>query len=329
MTELNGYKSGSNLEKVLKNGHFAVTAELGPPKNADGEVIRKKAAILKGCVDAANITDNQTAIVRMSSIAAGALAWQAGLEPVIQMTCRDRNRLGMQSDLLGAYALGLRNLLCLTGDHQTFGNHPQAKNVHDIDSLQLVQMAAGLRDKNCFQCGEAIKGVNPRFFIGAAENPFGDPFEWRPYRLGKKARAGADFIQTQLIYNVPRFKEFMKRVVDLGVHQQVYVLAGVGPLKTPGAARYMRDQVPGMDVPDEIVERMEAAGKGIEDKQARAAAFKEEGLRICVELIQQMREIEGVAGVHIMAIEWEEAVPIIAERAGLLPRPVLNGQRGS
>jgi len=324
MTESsNGYKSGSNLEKVLKNGLFAVTAELGPPKNADGEVIRKKAAILKGFVEAANITDNQTAIVRMSSIGAGALAWQSGLEPVIQMTCRDRNRLGMQSDLLGAYALGLRNILCLTGDHQTFGNHPQAKNVHDMDSLQLVQMVVGLRDKNCFQCGEEIKGVNPRFFVGAAENPFGDPFDFRPYRLGKKAKAGADFIQTQLIYNVPKFREFMKRVVDLGVHKQVSILAGVGPLKTPGAAKYMRDQVPGMDVPDEIVERMEAAGKGIEDKKAKAAANKEAGIKICVEMIQQMREIEGVAGVHIMAIEWEEAVPIIMEKAGLLPRPVV------
>ena len=318
----NGYKSGSNLEKVLRAGHFAVTAELGPPKNADGEVIRKKAAILKGFVDAANITDNQTAIVRMSSIGAGAIAFQSGLEPVMQMTCRDRNRLGMQSDLLGGYALGMRNILCLTGDHQTFGNHPQSKNVHDIDSLQLVQMVVGLRDKASFQCGEEIKGLNPRFFVGAAENPFGDPFDWRPYRLGKKAKAGADFIQTQLIYNVPRFREFMRRVVDLGVHKQVYILAGVGPLKTPGAAKYMRDQVPGMDVPDEIVARMEAAGRGIEDKKEKAAAFKEEGLKICIELIQQMREIEGVAGVHIMAIEWEEAVPIITERAGLLPRPM-------
>ncbi len=318
-------KSGSNLEKVLRAGHFAVTGELGPPKNADGEVIRKKAAILKGYVDAANLTDNQTAIVRMSSIGAGALAVQTGLEPVIQMTCRDRNRLGMQSDLLGAYALGLRNILCLSGDHQTFGNHPQSKNVHDIDSMQLIQMVVGLRDKNCFQCGEEIKGVNPRFFVGAAENPFGDPFNWRPYRLGKKAKAGADFIQTQLIYNVPRFKEFMKRVVDLGVHEQLYILAGVGPLKTAGAAKYMRDSVPGMDVPDEVVERMEAAGKGIEDKKAKAAALKEEGIKICVELIQQMREIEGVRGIHLMAIEWEEAVPIIMERAGLLPRPILNG----
>ena len=320
-TATSNLKSGSNLEKVLRAGHFAVTGELGPPKNADGEVVRKKAAILKGYVDAANITDNQTAIVRMSSIGAGVIAWQAGLEPVMQMTCRDRNRLGMQSDLLGAYALGLRNVLCLSGDHQTFGNHPQSKNVHDIDSMQLIQMAVGLRDKSAFQCGEEIKGVNPRFFVGAAENPFGDPFEWRPYRLGKKAAAGADFIQTQLIYNVPRFKEFMKRVVDLGIHQQLYILAGVGPLKTAGAAKYMRDEVPGMDVPDEIVERMEAAGKGIEDKKAKTAALKEEGIKICVELIQQMREIEGVRGIHLMAIEWEEAVPIIMERAGLLPRP--------
>ncbi|HET7375857.1 MAG TPA: methylenetetrahydrofolate reductase [Anaerolineae bacterium] len=324
MSEQNGYKSGSNLEKVLKNGHFAVTAELGPPKNADAEVVRKKASILKGFVDAANITDNQTAIVRMSSIAAGTIALQAGLEPVMQMTCRDRNRLGMQSDLLGAYALGLRNILCLTGDHQTFGNHPQSKNVHDIDSLQLVQMVVGLRDQACFQCGEEIKGTNPRFFVGAAENPFGDPFEWRPYRLGKKAKAGANFIQTQMIFNVPKFREFMKRVVDLGVHQQVSILAGIGPLKTPGAAKYMRDQVPGMDVPNEIVERMEAAGKGIEDKKAKAAAFKDEGLKICIEMIQQMREIEGVAGVHLMAIEWEEAVPILTGKAGLLPRPVFN-----
>ncbi len=321
MSDLNGYKSGSNLERVLRSGAFAVTAELGPPKNADAEVIRQKAGLLAGWVDAANITDNQTAIVRMSSIGAAALARQAGLEPVMQMTCRDRNRLGMQSDLLGAYALGLRNVLCLTGDHQTFGNHPQAKNVHDLDSVQLVQMVVGLRDQRRFQCGDEIKGVHPRFFVGAAENPFGDPFEWRPLRLGKKAKAGADFIQTQMIYNVPKFREFMRRVVDLGVHQQTHILAGVGPLKTPGAAKYMRDQVPGMDVPDEVVERMEAAGRGLDDKPARAAAWRAEGIRICVDLIQQMRAIDGVAGVHIMAIEWEEAVETIVEAAGLSPRP--------
>jgi methylenetetrahydrofolate reductase (NADPH) len=317
----NGYYAGSNLEKVLRSGQFVVTGELGPPQGWKREDIERKVKLLKGIVDAVNLTDNQTAIVRMSSIGAAVLALQAGLEPVMQMTCRDRNRLGMQSDLLGAYALGLRNILCLTGDHQTFGNHPQAKNVHDLDSVQLVQMVVGLRDEHRFQCGEEIKGVQPRFFVGAAENPFGDPFEWRPLRLAKKARAGADFIQTQMIYNVPKFREFMRRVVDLGVHKETYILAGVGPLKTPGAARYMRDQVPGMDVPDEIVERMEAAGKGIEDKQERSAAWRAEGIRICIDLIHQMQEIEGVAGVHIMAIEWEEAVKTIVEGAGLPPRP--------
>jgi methylenetetrahydrofolate reductase (NADPH) len=323
----NGYKSGSTLEKILTAGKFAATAELGPPKNADAEVIRKKAKLLKGYCDGCNITDNQTAIVRMSSIAAAAIAVQEGLEPIMQVTCRDRNRLAMQSDMLGAYALGVRNLLCLSGDHQNFGNHPTAKNVYDLDSMTLIQMVKGLRDDKKFQCGEEIKGVEPRFFIGAAENPFADPFDFRPYRLAKKAKAGADFVQTQLIYNVPKFKEFMKRVVDLGVHEQVRILAGVGPLKTVGAAKYMRDQVPGLDVPEEIVQRMEAAGKGIEDKKAKAEATREEGIKICVELIQQMREIPGVAGVHIMAIEWEEAVAQITEKAGLLPRPVVNRQQ--
>jgi methylenetetrahydrofolate reductase (NADPH) len=319
----NGFKSGSRLERTLREGHFAVTAELGPPQSADPEVIRKKARLLKGLCDAANLTDNQTAIVRMSSIGAGTIALQEGLEPVIQMTCRDRNRLAMQSDLLGAYALGLRNVLCLTGDHQSFGNHPTAKNVHDMDSLQLIQMAAALRDRRCFQCGDEIKGVEPRFFIGAAANPFGDPFEWRPLRLAKKVKAGADFIQTQLIYNIDRFAEFMAKVRELGVHKEVYLLAGIGPLKSPGMAKYMRDEVPGLDVPNEFVDRMTAAGEGIpkEDKKARAEAFRKEGIQIAIELIHKVRQIEGVAGVHIMAIEWEEAVRPIVEGAGLLPRP--------
>jgi methylenetetrahydrofolate reductase (NADPH) len=319
----NGFKSGSRLERTLREGHFAVTAELGPPQSADPEVIRRKARLLKGLCDAANLTDNQTAIVRMSSIGAGTIALQEGLEPVIQMTCRDRNRLAMQSDLLGAYALGLRNVLCLTGDHQSFGNHPTAKNVHDMDSLQLIQMAAALRDRRCFQCGDEIKGIEPRFFIGAAANPFGDPFEWRPLRLAKKVKAGADFIQTQLIYNIDRFAEFMAKVRELGVHKEVYLLAGIGPLKSPGMAKYMRDEVPGLDVPNEFVDRMTAAGEGIpkEDKKARAEAFRKEGIQIAIELIHKVRQIEGVAGVHIMAIEWEEAVRPIVEGAGLLPRP--------
>ena len=319
----NGYKSGSRLERILRDGHFAVTGELGPPQSADGDVIREKAQLLKDYCDAVNITDNQTAIVRMSSIGAGTIVIQEGLEPIIQMTCRDRNRLAMQSDLLGAHALGMRNVLCLTGDHQSFGNHPTAKNVHDIDSLQLVQMMVGMRDEGIFQCGDEIKGIEPSFFLGAAANPFGDPFEFRPQRLAKKVKAGADFIQTQLIYNVPRFKDFMGKISDMGIHEQTYILAGIGPLKSPGMAKYMRDQVPGLDVPDEFVERMTAAAEGIdkEDKKARRDAWRAEGIQITIELIAEMQKIEGVSGVHIMAIEWEEAMKPIVEGAGLLPRP--------
>jgi methylenetetrahydrofolate reductase (NADPH) len=329
----NGYLSGSNLEKVLKNGHFAVTGELGPPQNADGDVIRKKAKLLKGNVDAVNLTDNQTAIVRMSSIGAGTIVVQEGLEPIIQMTCRDRNRLAMQSDLLGAYALGMRNLLCLSGDHQTFGNHPSAKNVFDMDSIQMVQMVTGMRDAKVFQCGEAFKGQEPRFFVGAAESPFANPIEFRPLRLGKKVKAGANFIQTQLIYDIEAFKTFMAKVRELGLYEKVFILAGVGPLKSPTMAKYMKDNVPGLRIPDQLIERMEAAGAPWagkskdeltkEDKKARSAAWQNEGIKICIELIQQIREIEGVAGVHIMAIEWEDAVKPIVEGAGLLPRPVI------
>src|SRR3990172_7526545 len=256
----NGYLSGSNLERVLRAGHFAVTGELGPPQSADGEVIRKKAALLRGCVDAVNITDNQTAIVRMSSIGAGTILVQEGLEPVIQMTCRDRNRLAIQSDLLGAYALGMRNLLCLTGDHQTFGNHPTSKNVLDIDSIQMVRMVTAMRDERIFQCGDPFKGPEPRFFIGAAESPFAAPVAFRPYRLAKKVKAGANFIQTQLVYDVPAFARFMEKVRELGLHREVFILAGVGPLKGPGMARYMQESVPGILVPGELIERLEAVG---------------------------------------------------------------------
>jgi len=324
----NGYKSGSNLERVLAAGHFAVTGELGPPKSHDAEVIRNKIGLLQGCVDAANITDNQTAIVRMSSIGAGTILAQEGLEPIIQMTCRDRNRLAIQSDLLGAAALGIKNVLCLSGDHQSFGNHPTAKNVHDVDSLQLVRMVKDLRDENKFQCGEEIKGGGPRFFIGAAANPFGDPFDWRPYRLAKKVAAGADFIQTQLIYDIPRFKEFMRRVVDMGLHEKVAILAGVGPLKSSGMARYMRDKVPGMIVNDYYVDEMVKAIEGIpkEEKSARTEAWRKRGIELCIEQIRELMEIEGVAGVHIMAIEWEAATRPIVEGAGMLPRPTVNGE---
>jgi methylenetetrahydrofolate reductase (NADPH) len=327
----NGYVSGSTLERILKAGHFAVTGELGPPQSADEGVIREKAALLKGYCDGVNITDNQTAIVRMSSIGAGTIVVQEGLEPIIQMTCRDRNRLAIQSDLLGAYALGMRNLLCLTGDHQTFGNHPTAKNVFDLDSVQLVQTVAAMRDDKVFQCGDPMKGQEPRFFVGAAAAPFADPIDFRPYRLAKKVKAGANFIQTQLVYDVPAFDRYMSKVRELGLHEQVYILVGVGPLKSPGMARYMKKSVPGILVPDELIERMTKAGAPWadikkeeltkEDKKARSQAWKEEGIKICIELIQQLREIKGVSGVHVMAIEWEEAVKPIVEGAGLYPRP--------
>jgi 5,10-methylenetetrahydrofolate reductase len=329
----NGYLAGSNLERVLRAGHFAVTGELGPPQSADGEEIRKKAKLLKGICEAVNITDNQTAIVRMSSIGAGTIVVQEGLEPVIQMTCRDRNRLAIQSDLLGAYALGMRNLLCLTGDHQTFGNHPDSKNVFDVDSIQLIHMVADMRDKHIFQCGDSFKGQEPRFFVGAAAAPFADPIEFRPYRLQKKVKAGANFIQTQLIYDIEAFKTFMEKVRRLGLHEQTYILAGVGPLKSPGMANYMKKNVPGILIPDEMIARMTKAGEPWvgkskdeltkEDKKARSDAWKAEGIQICIELVQQLQEIEGVAGVHIMAIEWEEAVRPIVEGAGLYPRPVV------
>jgi methylenetetrahydrofolate reductase (NADPH) len=325
MTEerANGYKSGSNLEKVLRAGHFAVTGELGPPQSADAKEVIHKAHLLKGVADAFNITDNQTAVVRLSSIGSAVLMMKEGLEPTVQMTCRDRNRLAIQSDLLAAYALGARNLLCLTGDHQCFGNHPTAKNVHDVDSLQLVRMVKDMRDEGIFQCGDEIKGQVPRFFIGAAINPFADPFEFRPYRLAKKVEAGVDFVQTQLIYDMPRFRRFMEKVVEMGLHERVYILAGVGPIKSIGAANYMKNYVPGMIVRDEWVEGLRAAIADIpkEDKAARREALRQQGIKACSEQIKELQEMEGVAGVHVMAIEWEEAVRPIVEGAGLLPRP--------
>ncbi|MFA7384275.1 MAG: acetyl-CoA decarbonylase/synthase complex subunit delta [Desulfurivibrionaceae bacterium] len=305
-------KSGSRLERILTSGEFAVTGELGPPKNGNAELVREKARLLKGSVDAVNITDCQTAIVRMSSISAGLLTLAEGVEPVIQMTCRDRNRIGMQSDLLGAAALGLKNLLCLTGDHQKFGNHPGSKGVFDMDSIQLLGMVKSMRDEKIFQCGEPIKSHEPRFFLGAAANPFAGPSEqFRAARLAKKVANGADFVQTQIIYNVERFARFMQAVRALGLHKKVHILAGVTPPRSVGMARYMQSSVPGMDVTDEVIKRMQ----GAKDKE-------DEGINICVDIIRQVREIEGVAGVHIMAIEWESAVPEIVSRAGLASRPV-------
>ncbi len=304
-------KAGSNLEKILTSGQFAVTGELGPPKGADVSVIERKVNLLRGNVDAINVTDNQTAIVRMSSIAVSAILKQMGLEPTMQMVCRDRNRIAIQSDIFGAYGLGIRNILCLSGDHQRFGNHPTAKNVFDLDSIQLIQTVKRMRDEHKVLSGDEIEGP-PQMFIGAAANPFADPFEYRVIRLAKKAAAGVDFIQTQCIYDMEKFERFMQMVRDRGLHKKIFILAGVTPLKSVGMARYMKEKVAGMEVPDAIIDRMKAAGK---------EKAKEEGINICVEQIKHLRQIEGVHGVHLMAIEWEDAVHPIVERAGLLPRP--------
>lgn len=306
-------KSGSNLEKVLSEGKFAVTGELGPPRGADAGTIREKAQYLKGMVDSVNITDNQTAVVRMSSWAASTLLIQEGLEPNYQMVCRDRNRIAMQSDILGAHALGIRNLLCLSGDHQIFGDHPKSKKVFDIDSIQLISMVKKMRDEGKFLNGEDITEP-PRMFIGAAANPFGEPYEFRVYRLAKKIEAGADFIQTQCIYNMERFREWVKQANDMGLTEKVYILAGVTPMKALGMARYMKKNVPGMDVPDWVINRL----KGVEKKKQA-----EEGIAICCEQIEEFKEMKGIAGVHVMAIEWEKRVPEIVEKAKLLPRPNL------
>jgi len=306
-------KTQSTLEKVLETGQLAVTSECGPPRGALPGKIKEKAELLRSYVDAVNVTDNQTAMVRMSSFAASVFLKQMGLEPILQMVTRDRNRLAMQSDILGAYSHDINTMLCLSGDHPKFGDHPEAMNVHDIDSVQFVQMVRGMRDDGKFQGGADILNP-PKMFIGAAANPFADPFELRVARLAKKVKAGVDFIQTQCIYNLDKFEKWMQGVVDRGLHEKVHILAGVTPMKTAGMARYMKNKVPGMDVPDEIVARMAGVPK---EKQAK------EGINICVETIERLKKVKGVAGFHIMAIEWEQRVPEIVERSGLYPRPAV------
>jgi methylenetetrahydrofolate reductase (NADPH) len=327
--ETGALKSGSNLERVLAAGEFAATAEIGPPMDCDASVVVKKAEVLKGVADAYNITDNQTGVVRISSIAAALIILREGLEPVMQMTCRDRNRLAMQSDILGAAALGIKNCLCIAGDHQSFGaagrlkGHPGAKNVYDIDSIQLVSVLRGMRDDGKQQGGDPIE-KRPPLFIGAAWTPMGEPIEFRPLRLKKKVDAGANFIQTQAVYDVKLFAEQMKIVCNMGLHERTAILPGVIVPRSMAMLRYMHNNVSGVTVPDALIERMgkakEAAG---DDKKQAKLKQEEEGVTIAVELIQQLREIPGVKGVHVQAIEWEEIVPKVFDRAGLLPRPVM------
>ncbi len=309
-------KAGSNLEKVLSEGHFAVTAELGPPRGTDTAVVEKKAGQLRASVDAVNVTDNQSAMVHMSSIACAALLVRQGVEPVMQMTCRDRNRIAIQSDILGASALGVKNILCISGDHHSLGDQPGAKKVYDIDSTQLVAAVKRLRDEQrVLGNDEEVSGKVP-LFIGTAANPFAFPYELRARLLEKKVNAGADFSQTQCVFDVALFADWMEKVRALGVHTRCRILAGVIPLKSFRMARYMVENVPGIIIPESILKRMEGVPK------EKGAA---EGIKICCEIIRQLKDIEGVAGVHIMAIEWEHRVPEIVSQAGLLPRPACAG----
>jgi methylenetetrahydrofolate reductase (NADPH) len=313
------YKSDGRLERVLRSGRFAVTAELNPPDSADPQEVYDAAVVLSTVCDAINATDASGANCHMSSVAICALLTRAGYAPVLQVSCRDRNRIAIQGDVLGAAAMGVANVLCLTGDDVSAGDQPEAKPVFDFDSIQLLQTIKIMRDEGRFLSGRKLT-VPPRLFLGAAANPFVPPFEWRPLRLAKKVAAGADFIQTQYCFDVPRFRQFMARICDMGLDEKVFILVGVGPLRSEKAAEFMRTKVPGIVIPDEVVERLRKTPK--ERKQA-------EGKRICVEIIQQVREIKGVSGVHVMAYRQEELVAEIIEEAGLLPRPRRAGAPGA
>jgi len=302
-------KNISNLQKVLDKGLFAVTAEVGPPKGSDPEKITKKAEILRGYVDAFNITDNQTAVVRMSSMAGSCLLINIDMEPIMQITCRDRNRIAIQSDILGASAVGIKNILFLTGDHQSFGNHPSAKGVFDIDSMQLISIAKNMRDKGMFQNGDEILAKNPDIFIGAAANPFADPFELRIDRLNKKILAGADFIQTQSVYNLEKFNIWMDGIRDRDLDRKIHILAGVTPLKSLRMTERMKFHVPGVDIPDEIYNRM----KNSKDP-------KKEGYDISVELINKIKKIKGIHGIHITALFWEDIIPSLVNDTRIYKR---------
>ncbi len=302
--------AGSRLERVLRVGLFAVTAELNPPDSADPQQVYDAALALSEVADAINATDASGANVHMSSLGVCALLLNAGYEVVMQMSCRDRNRIALQGDLLGASALGVKNVLCITGDDVTNGDQPEAKRVFDFDSMHLLHTAKTMRDEGMFLSGRKLS-VPPRLFLGAVENPFAPPLAWRPHRLAKKIEAGADFIQTQYVFDLETFREFMARVCDLGLDKRAYILAGVGPLKSPRAAEFMRTRVPGVVIPDAIIERLEKTPR---------ERWREEGMQICVEIIQQLHEIEGVAGVHVMAYRQEQVVAEIIHHAGLFPR---------
>lgn len=305
------YIAGSRLEKILRAGRFAVTAELNPPDSADPQEVYDAALVLSRVCDAINATDASGANCHMSSVAICALLTRAGYEPVMQVSCRDRNRIAVQGDVLGGAAMGVKNLLCLTGDDVSAGDQPEAKRVFDLDAIHLLRTVKNMRDEGRYLSGRKITQP-PRLFLGAAINPFVQPYDWRPLRLAKKIQAGANFIQTQYCFDLPRFRTFMERVRDLGIDQKVCLLVGVGPLRSDRAAEFMRTKIPGVVIPDQVVERL---------RKAPAEKKQQVGKQICVEIIQQVREIKGVAGIHVMAYRQEEYVAEIIEEAGLLPRP--------
>ena len=306
--------SPSRLAGLLGEGRFVVTAELSSSNTADPEAVWRRAEVLRGSVDAINCTDNTGAHVHLSSLAAAHLLVEKGLEPIMQLTVRDRNRLALQADLLGAAALGVRNLVLMSGDDVTAGDHPEARRIYDIDSMQLLEVAATMRDRGIYLSGRKLDQP-PSFFIGAVENPFAPPLDFRPLRLQKKMRAGADFVQIQLVFDVPLFARFMGMAADLGLTGKVFILPSIGIPRSARGARFMRDKVPGLQVPDALVNRLERT------PPARQA---EEGIKIAVELVNAVREIPGVSGVHLIGIKWEEGVVQVAEAAGLLPRPTLS-----
>ncbi|MCI0637384.1 MAG: methylenetetrahydrofolate reductase [Actinobacteria bacterium] len=306
----------SGLHRLLRAGEFVVTAELATIDSADPAAVGRAAATLRGSVDAVNCTDNSAAHTHLSPLAAARLVLEEGIEPILQLACRDRNRLALQADLLGAAALGVRNVVCMTGDDVTAGDHPEAKPLFDIDAVHLLRIARIMRDEGMYLSGRPLSDP-PEYLIGAVENPFAPPLDFRPMRLGTKIEAGAEFIQTQICFNLDKLRLFMARCGELGLLEHVWILAGVFVPASAGSVRYLRDQVPGVDVPPTVIERMEAVG---------AEAQREEGIRLALDLIQQVRDIPGIAGIHLMTINNEDAIPRVVEAAGLLPRPLTSGR---
>ncbi|MDG6229651.1 MAG: methylenetetrahydrofolate reductase [Candidatus Thermoplasmatota archaeon] len=304
----------SNMfQELLKQNDFVITAEVGPPKGSDPIKFLEKASHLKGYADAFNVTDNQTAVVRLSSFAGSILLQRNGLQPILQMSCRDRNRIALQSDILGASALDITNILFVTGDHQTMGNHPNAKGVFDIDSIQLIQLAKQLRDKGLFQNGEEIKQGRPEIFIGGVCNPFATPYWYRIQRLEKKADAGAEFIQTQSVFDIQRFASFMDMVIEQGLHKRLFILAGITPIKSKKMLDRMKYHVPGVDIPDEIYTRL-----------ASALDFVHESITLTLDLMEQIKKMKGISGVHITALFWEDIIPLLVKESGCYPRPTID-----